>query len=414
MAWVSVSFGSVGESARTIIALITFVSLLAPLAGAGYLLLLTVASLTVRYRKAPSSSPTTRFALLIPAHDEELVIGRLLNSIQQLDYPRDRFATYVVADHCGDETAAIARRQGMAVFERAAPDLPGKARSINWLADWLLASEATEGRFDAFVVIDADSQVATDFLREMDVAVRSGAAIIQSRVEVDNPVDSWVSGLRTIAYGCISYLRPLGRSALGLSVGLRGNGVCMTHEIAQTYRWNPESLTEDYELHSRLLLAGHRVALASRARVLTQMPTTLTSARSQNVRWERGRLAVWRAFGAPLVRAGLRRRSWVPIDGAIELAIPPFSILVATLLVALGAGLLLRTGLIVALALCGLGAVGAYLWRGLLLAPTRSPKIYLALLGAPLFLLWKIPVYLVAALRQGRGNWVRTARIPGE
>ncbi|MGN6361251.1 MAG: glycosyltransferase family 2 protein [Thermomicrobiales bacterium] len=393
-------------------------AVIAPLAAGGialvalglYPLVLAAASLFAPRHQRAKTAPATRFALLIPAHDEERVIGQLLRSIAALDYPPALFATHVVADHCLDETAAIARDFGARVHERSDPAAPGKARSLNSLLDQLDAAGNDAVPYDAIVVLDADSTVAPDLLTVLAAAVQGGEAVIQARVDIANPDESWVSGLRAIAYCCVATLRPLGRSTLGLSAGLRGNGMCFAREVAAHYRWEPDALAEDHELHSRLVADGYRVAFAPTARVQTWMPASLVAARSQNERWERGRLDALRRYTPHLLHQGLQQRSWAPIDGALERLIPPFTIAGggAVVLVALGA--LLGSLAVIVPAGLALLAQGLYILRGLTLLPARSPRFYLSLLWAPVFIVWKFPVYLGAALRRGSTPWLRTAR----
>ena len=379
-----------------------------------YLLFLALASCFARRRRPAARTARTHFAILIPAHDEELVIGQLLASTGALAYPADRFTVHVVADHCRDRTVAIARQHACRVHEHTDPALPGKARSLNWAIARLLATTPAERQPDAFVIVDADSTVPPDLLTALDARLQAGEAIIQTRVDIEQPGQTWVSSLRRIAYACIAQLRPLGRGALGLSAGLRGNGMCFARPIAARYGWNPTALTEDYELHATLQLAGLRVAYAGEVAVRTQMPTTLTVVRSQSNRWERGRLQVMARFAPRLLLSGLRRRSWAPIDGALELLIPPFSIVVGLAAALLAVALVARQPAAGALAAIGLGAQALYVARALMLIPGRSPGLYLALLCAPFFIAWKVPLYLVAAFRRGSGQWTRTARMPGK
>jgi cellulose synthase/poly-beta-1,6-N-acetylglucosamine synthase-like glycosyltransferase len=380
-----------------------------------YLLLLAVASFRKprEVRARTGAVPTTRFAILIPAHEEELVIGRLLDSINALDYPRERFEVHVIADHCSDQTAAIARSLGATVHERSDPDPRGKSRALQWLVQQLLARE-TSDPIDAFVVIDADSIVSPNYLRTMDWRLRSGSPLIQGLIEIDDPGNDRIGQLRAMAYEFISHLRPLGRSALGLSVGLRGNGMCLARDCAQRFPWDPDALTEDYELHARLLTAGLHVTFAPDAVVRTQLPQSLAVARTQTERWERGRLDAMRHHVPALLGHGLRRRSWASIDGAIELITPPFSIFVAAMVAIFVLSLLSGMGLLIIVAMIGLVAICLYTLRGLALAATHYPHIYRALLFVPAFVLWRVWLYLAVLTHRGRVPWTRTVRSTNE
>ena len=72
-------------------------------------------------RGGPAAAGTagkSRFAVAIPAHNEESVIGATVARLRQMAYPGDRFDVHVVADHCSDTTADVARAAGAIVHER--------------------------------------------------------------------------------------------------------------------------------------------------------------------------------------------------------------------------------------------------------------------------------------------------------
>ncbi|WP_348235518.1 glycosyltransferase, partial [Salmonella enterica] len=81
-------------------------------------------------------------------------------------------------------------------------------------------------------------------------------------------------------------------------------------------------LAEDVEFHLSLVRAGLRVDFAPETTVLADMPVTLAQAASQNQRWERGRLQLVRSHVPRLVVDGVRLRSWLRLDAAIEQLIP--------------------------------------------------------------------------------------------
>src|SRR5205823_7120337 len=118
-----------------------------------YLVMLTVAAFFGRTVSPPAGSARRRFAMLIPAYNEELVIGRLLENLRQLDYPRSSFDIYVVADNCDDRTAPLARSLGARVYERFDHASQGKGFALRWLLQRIREENA---RYDAFVVLDAD------------------------------------------------------------------------------------------------------------------------------------------------------------------------------------------------------------------------------------------------------------------
>lgn len=371
-----------------------------------YLDALAVAAALWRPRACPVS-PRHRFALLVPAHNEELLLPRLLRSIAQLDYPRDRYDIHVVADNCTDATAAVATDGGALAHVRVDAQERGKGYALRWL----LRTLATRGQsYDAYVIVDADSVVSTNLLAVFDAHLAHGDRAMQSYYGVLNHEESWPSALRYVALTLFNGLRPRGRDALGLSAGLRGNGMCLAESVLEQFGWDAFTLAEDAEYHLVLVGAGVRVAYAGEASVLAEMPTTLRQSRSQNVRWERGRLQLLRAYGPPLLTAALRRRSAMRLEALVEGLVPPFSVLMGLsgMIFALTAVLRLRAAWRLS-TLVLLGQIG-YTLTGLRLAGAGR-RAYLALLTAPIYIAWKVWIYMIAALGlRGESTWVRTER----
>lgn len=376
----------------------------------GYLLLLTVAALFARRATDRPPEPKHRFAILIPAHDEERLLPETLASLVALDYPKALYDVHVVADNCTDRTAEIARSAGVHVYERFNTELVGKGHALNWLMDRI--NESTNSRiYDAFVIFDADTIVSPGFLRVMDAWLTRGENAVQGYYAVRDPTRSWGVALRYAALAVLHYLRPLGRSVLGGTTGFKGNGLCLRADLARRFAWSG-SLTEDIQYHMELVLAGERVAFAPDAVLEAEMPGTLHGARTQNVRWERGRLQMIRAYVPQLLRAAFRQRRFVPFDAAMEQLIPPTAVLTALIGACTLAGVVL--GLwghwtVAGVGLALLAGEAIYLIVGLLLV--RAPvRVWLALVYAPIFLIWKVGLYLRVLAGRERQGWVRTER----
>ena len=371
---------------------------------AAYLLALSFAAIA-RPPVPPPGGRTRRFAVLIPAHDEERVIERLLASLDAQTYPRDRFTVFVVADNCTDRTAAIARARGATVHERVDPVLRAKGHALRWLLDRVRAA----GPWDAYVVFDADSVASPDFLERMDARLAAGSRAIQAHYTVLNATASPVAALREAALASLHYLRPLGRSALGLSCGLKGNGMCFDAPTLDRIGWSRTGLAEDVELHLAFVQAGVGVDFAPEAVVRADMPETLEDARSQNLRWEAGRLSAARGDALPVLGRGLARRDAVLVDAAVEQLIPPLSVAIA-LSAATAAGAVL-VGAPLAAGLAGFATAGIALHVVAGLVTVRAPaRTYLALLRAPSYIAWKVALYLKAAAAPSALPWVRTDR----
>lgn len=372
-----------------------------------YLTTLSIAALAQRTgRKASGGPAVTRYALLIPAHNEEGTLETLFASLHALEYPPTLVNVYVVADNCTDDTAAIARAAGALVYERHDTTKIGKGYALRWL---LSRIEATGRRYDAYVIIDADSAVLPNFLQVMDARLQSGQAIIQSQYRVQNGQEAWTAGLRAVAFALFNHLRPLGRTALGWSCGLKGTGMCFSASVVQRFGWDSFSLTEDVEYHVRLVTAGLRVAYAPEAIIWSAMPTSLKQAQSQQMRWERGRLELVRRHVPHLLWETLRTGNLALFDAAMEILVPPLSVVAGLVLCCCAGSFLLASSLGSTLGLALLFALLLYVLSGLRLA--RLPlAAYGSLLFAPAYIAWKFWVYVTALIPLGDRRWVRTSR----
>lgn len=387
----------------------------------GYLLLLTAAAGRALRVTAPRpGSPTNRFLILIPAHNEEKLLPSSLASLNQLAYPSELYQVHVVADNCTDQTAALARQSGAIAHERHNLKLRGKGYALQWLLQEIWNSDEAH---DAIVILDADTVVSPNFLRVMDARLAKGERVIQAYYAVRDPGRSPSTGLRYAALTVLHYLRPQGRMVLGGSAGLKGNGMVFTAAVAKQHEWSA-SITEDIEFHMTLLLNGERVTFAPDAVVHAEMPDTLDDSQTQNVRWEQGRLEMAREYVPQLLNNALReqqngdsQRAFVMLDASMEHLIPPFSVLAG--LSGLGLGLASffavvrkRSPLRWLNWLLGIAIVLGqlvYLLAGLKLA--NAPKeAYAALKEAPRFVFWKLLLYMGVVSGRGKDDWVRTTR----
>jgi 1,2-diacylglycerol 3-beta-glucosyltransferase len=370
-----------------------------------YLILLVVAGVVFRPKRPPSAQRKRRFAVVVPAHNEEAVIARTLASLNEMDYPRQFFDVHVIADNCDDATAAIARDFTPLVHERNDRAAMGKGQALRWLFDRL----PVDG-YDAFAIIDADSVVSRDFLAMMNDRLESGWLAVQGDYAVLNAEQSWVVSLRAVAFCLIHRARRSGLSALGASAGLGGDGMVFAAELRQAREWDAFGVTEDLELHAKLAMAGVKVGFAPEASVAGEMPLTLAASRGQNLRWERGRLSLARRYAPRLLVASLRDRSWPKLAAGIDLLIPPLSVIavVGAAFFCLSLHPVCCDGRPCAIAI----AIGltAYVIGGL--ASARAPlRLWLSLAFAPLYAAWKGWLYAQALIARGTPSWTRAGRV---
>jgi cellulose synthase/poly-beta-1,6-N-acetylglucosamine synthase-like glycosyltransferase len=342
---------------------------------------------------------------VIPAHNEESVIGKTLASIEAADYPPNRLQTFVIADNCDDGTARVAAAAGATVLERAS-ERKGKGHALGWAMRRILDDHPD---FEAIVVVDADCQISPNLPTVMAGRFTRGAQAVQANYVVANPDASPTSALRSAGFSLMNTVRPQGKDRLGLSSGLFGTGMGFTRECLTVHPWDAYSLLEDAEYHVGLVGKGIRVEFAPEASVSSPMPTSRANAKSQGERWESGKLRLIAGPVRALIRGGLRDRDVVQLNAAIEHLVPPQGLLIAANVVSVGGAAVLRSRSALLIAWINIAAQVAFVVGGLLIV--RAPwSVFRALLFAPGLIAQKLLLYGRLALGKHPREWVRTER----
>lgn len=255
-----------------------------------------------------------RFAIVIPAHDEDQVIRHSVESCLRMDYPRELFDVYVIADNCTDHTAAEAKRSGALVFERSNPKEGGKGYALQWFFEQLLAME---DKYRTAVILDADNVVHPDFLKEMNQKMNQGYQVVQGYLDSKNPYDSMITGFNSIEFWISNRMLKLSRDNLGLSAQLGGTGFAVDTEILKVYGWDATCLTEDLEFTCKLNLNGYKVGWAHKAIIYDEKPLDLKASWIQRKRWMQGFADVFSQYFWKLMKKGIRTGSLPMIDCAV-------------------------------------------------------------------------------------------------
>ena len=369
-----------------------------------YLLFLTL--LSARLPVPARSSRQLRFAVVVPAHNEESGIARTVASLRAVDWDADRLRIYVVADNCTDETAQRASAAGAQVLVRQNADLRGKGYALAHAFEACL----TEGWADALVVVDADAVVSANLLEAYASRIEQGECAVQAHYGILNPMESWRTRLISVAKGAFHIVRSRARERLGVSCGIRGNGWCVTTELLRRVPYQSFSLTEDLEYGITLGRSGVRVAYADEAHADADMVSSAAIAGKQRQRWEAGRTAMVRRFALDTLVRAVRTRDPVLLDLALDLMVLPLSYVVINVmaLIALGAGLGLWAPGLMGFAWIGLLCLCALLvhvMRGWQLSGTGIRGLT-ALFYVPTFLVWKVLIMM----KRKTSEWVRTER----
>lgn len=271
--------------------------------------------------------PKKSFALIVAAHNEETVIEDIVVSLQKLDYPKELYDIFVIADNCTDKTALKARNAGALVYERFNKTKRGKGYALEWMFDKIFKMEK---KYDSVVIFDADNLASRNFLKEMNKKLCEGHKVVQGYLDSKNPKDTWITGSYSIAFWSSNRMFQLSRYNLGLSSQLGGTGFCIDTEILKELGWGATCLTEDLEFSCKLVLNGERVVWAHDAVIYDEKPLKLSQSWWQRKRWMQGFTDVASRYFFKLLKKSIKERSFTALDCALY-SIQPIVIVLLSL-----------------------------------------------------------------------------------
>jgi cellulose synthase/poly-beta-1,6-N-acetylglucosamine synthase-like glycosyltransferase len=275
----------------------------------------------------PAIQARPRTMVIVPAHNESLLIGRCVRSLLQ-----DRVVhtdVLVVAHNCTDQTAARAEAAGAQVLTVNDDGRGGKGSALR-----AGLAEAVARGSQALVVVDADSTVSPGFMAVAQGALSRHQAF-QARYVLTTGRAQTRASLGSLGFLGFNVLRPRGRERLGLSAGIFGNGFGFRSEVLARVPYSTTSLVEDLEYHLRLVRAGVRVHFIEQATVTSEAAPSHGNASShQQARWEGGRILAIRMWTRRLADDLLRGR-WRSAEPLLDLLGLPLAMALVLLMITL-------------------------------------------------------------------------------
>ena len=296
-----------------------------------YQLIVSLCSLIKVKDKPLIEQKENRFMAIIPAHNEEAVVGNLVESLKKQNYPTELYDIYVIADNCTDKTAEIAKKAGAIVYERFDEKHKTKGYALNWFLRQKIDEDAP---YDAFCIFDADNIVDVNFLKAMNKKLCQGEDVVQGYRDIKNPSDSWVTAGYAIFYWTMNRFYHLARYNLGLSPLINGTGFMVRFDVVKPNGWNTKTLTEDIEFSLKRIIEGKKLGWATDAIVYDEQPVGFKQSWSQRSRWTVGHMQCLKEYTKPLAVAVKDNKTLMNFDGLLYMlgSIPMFILTIVLLI----------------------------------------------------------------------------------
>lgn len=296
-----------------------------------------------------------KFAIVIPASDDNKVIAKSLYSISGMVYPKNMYDLIVLADNCTDSSIKIARNLGATVLERSNNLKNSKSSSLQWAIDQILSWDKN---YDAVVLFDSNSLVSGNYLEVMNYYLEQGNKVVQSSGLIPPKTEGWTE-IEWIGFLLDNYVKPMGRKVLGLGVGLLGTGMCFTTEVLRQIPWRTPSLADDFGYELTLYLKGVKIEFSPEAYAWIQRPKAKTG-KLQRYQWPFSSYPIIRKYAFKLLAAAFRKKPVKYFDRFIDLITPSFveSLLLIGLLCGVNGLLILQGWISVTFLWIWLGVAG--------------------------------------------------------
>lgn len=259
-------------------------------------------------KKVDKTDKINKFAILIAARNEELVIGKLLDSLNNQNYDKKYFKTYVLINNCTDNTLNVAKEHKANIIE--CENVSSKGEVLKIAYDKLKSNKD----IDAYVIFDADNVVDSNFLSSMNNVLNEGYNVAQGFRNTKNISDNWL----TSSYAILYYLQSLcinkARFKLGKSSFINGTGFMVKKEVIDKYGFDPKTITEDIEFTMMCAINNEKIAYVEDAITYDEQVSKFNVSLKQRKRWSFGSLQCLRYYYKNLLKVGIKEKRFECFD----------------------------------------------------------------------------------------------------
>lgn len=273
--------------------------------------------------------PKYKLAVLIASRNEESVIGSLVKSLVNQDYPKKLYDIYVIPNNCTDNTKGVAKAAGAKIIDCTVP-VKSKGEVLHFVFN-----KMKNDSIDAYVIFDADNVVESNYLSRMNDALCEGYRVAQGFRDSKNASDNWLSGSYSIFYWIQNFFFNKSRMQMGGSASINGTGFMVKKEVIDEFGFNTISLTEDVEFTAQCALNHVKIVFVEDAITYDEQPVEFITSWKQRKRWSTGMLQCLVTYSGKLYSTYRRTRFTSCLDMALVFMAPIMQVVGLLLMIVL-------------------------------------------------------------------------------
>ena len=275
----------------------------------------------IRPKRYPKTKKQHKYAFVIAARNEEAVIGNLIDSIRNQNYPQELLDIFVVCHNCTDNTEGVLKEKGGVHIIVHNDDNPNHKRKGYALEKAF--EELKNYDHEAYFIFDADNTLSPDFVNKMNDAFDSGAKICQGFRNAKNFDQNAISVTNSFFHLRDCSFNNHARTILGSSSIIFGTGFLFSREVLTDLNWDCFSLTEDAEFTIKTVLKGCTTKTVNTGIFYDEQPTSFMVTMHRQARMGRGTFFLFFQNVGKLFKAFFKHPRYVYLDMIINLMYAP-------------------------------------------------------------------------------------------
>ena len=225
-----------------------------------------------------------KFAVFVPARNEDKVISHVLESLKNQDYNKDFYDVYVIIESRSDPTYNIAKKYGAKPIIRK--DLVNKRTKGFAIAEGLKYLKDNNLVYDELLIFDADNIVSSDYISHMNDVRNQGYQVGVGYRNFTNSKKNWISACSATLFSFMNQFTSKGRSRYYKKATITGTGYYIDMQVIEDAGgWIWTGMTEDVALTTYCYYHNVHMHYYPYAVYYDEQPTKYKAMHKQHIRW---------------------------------------------------------------------------------------------------------------------------------